>query len=180
VARTCRARRRKLGLEEARGRRRGCAGSHLSASARGVDPQVGHAGLLDLSGGRQTIQILAAAPDDARHDAGAISSEVVSSFNLSHGRAQFHGAAIAFAKNIGFGLRENPTAAPPARAAGVEVVTDTIEMIAPESGSVDTIEVVTVEPSGTKRKAKAKSKVVAAAPAVSVKRKPRRPRKATA
>jgi hypothetical protein len=41
--------------------------------------------------------------------------------------------------------------------------------------------VVTVEPtSGTKRKAKAKSKVVGAAPAVPVKRKPGRPRKATA
>ena len=80
----------------------------------------------------------------------------------------------AFAKNIGFGLREKPIAAPPASAAA-------IEMVAAKSVSVDTIEVVTVEPtSGTKRKAKAKSKVVAAAPAVPVKRKPGRPRKATA
>ena len=98
----------------------------------------------------------------------------------------------AFAKNIGFGLREKPIAAPPASAAAIEAVTDTIEVIAPEPGSVSdmvaaksatvgTIEVVTVEPtSGTKRKAKAKSKVVAAAPAVPVKRKPGRPRKATA
>ena len=100
----------------------------------------------------------------------------------------------ALAKNIGFGLREKPVAAPPASAAAIEAVTDTIEVIAPEpasvsviemvaakSVSVDTIEVVTVEPtSGTKRKAKAKSKVVAAAPAVPVKRKPGRPRKATA
>ena len=89
----------------------------------------------------------------------------------------------AFAKNIGFGLREKPIAAPPASAAAIEAVTDTIEVIAPEakSVSVDTIEVVTVEPtSGAKRKAKAKSKVVAAAPAVPVKRKPGRPRKATA
>ena len=74
----------------------------------------------------------------------------------------------AFAKNMGFGLREKPVAAPPASAAAIEAVTDTIE-------------VATVEPtSGTKRKAKAKSKVVAAAPAVPVKRKPGRPRKATA
>ena len=87
----------------------------------------------------------------------------------------------ALAKNSGFGLREKPVAAPPASAAAIEAVTDTIEMIAPEAVSVDTIEVVTVEPtSGTKRKAKAKSKVVAAAPAVPVKRKPGRPRKATA
>jgi len=99
----------------------------------------------------------------------------------------------ALAKNIGFGLREKPIAAPPASAAAIEAVTDTIEVIAPESGSVsviemvaaksvsvDTIEVVTVEPSGTKRKAKTKSKVIAAAPAVPVKRKPGRPRKATA
>ena len=65
----------------------------------------------------------------------------------------------ALAKNIGFGLREKPIAAPPASAAAIEVVTDTIEVIAPEPGSVsviemvaaksvsvDTIEVVTVEP----------------------------------
>jgi predicted transcriptional regulator len=100
----------------------------------------------------------------------------------------------AFAKNIGLGLREKPIAAPPASAAAIEAVTDTIEVIAPEpasvsviemvaakSVSVDTIEVATVEPtSGAKRKAKAKSKVVAAAPTVPVKRKPGRPRKATA
>ena len=69
----------------------------------------------------------------------------------------------ALAKKIGLGqLRKKPVAAVPV--------------------SVDTIEVVTVEPSGTKRKAKAKakSKVVAAAPAVPVKRNPGRPRKTTA
>jgi predicted transcriptional regulator len=38
----------------------------------------------------------------------------------------------AFAKNIGFGLREKPIAAPPASAAAIEAVTDTIEVIAPE------------------------------------------------
>ena len=102
----------------------------------------------------------------------------------------------AFAKNIGFGLREKPTAAPPASAAAIEAVTDTIEVIAPEPGSVsviemvaaksvsvDTIEVITVEPTSVakrKAKAKAKSKVVAAPPAVPVKRKPRRARKARA
>ena len=98
----------------------------------------------------------------------------------------------ALAKNLGFGLREKRAAAPPASAAAIEAVTGTIEVIAPEpgsvsvmvaakSGSVDMIEVVTVEPtSGTKRKAKAKSKVVAAAPAVPVKSKPGHPRKATA
>ena len=101
----------------------------------------------------------------------------------------------AFAKNTGFGLREKPIAAPPARAATIEAVTDTIDVIAPEPGSVsviemvaaesvsvDTIEVTTVEPtSGTKRKAKAKSKgkVVAAAPAARVERKSGRPRKVT-
>ena len=100
----------------------------------------------------------------------------------------------ALAKNIGFGLREKPVAAPPASAASIAAVTGTIEVIAPEpasvsviemvaaeSVSVDTIEVATVEPTSVaKRKAKAKSKVVAAAPAVPVKRKPGRPRKATA
>jgi len=89
----------------------------------------------------------------------------------------------ALAKNIGFGLREKPIAAPPASAAAIEAVTDTIEVIAPEPVSVDTIEVVTVEPTTrTKRKAKSKAKAKggAAAPAVPVKRKPGRPRKATA
>ena len=67
----------------------------------------------------------------------------------------------AFAKSIGFGLREKPIAAQPASSAAIEVVT--------------------VEPtSGTKHKAKAKSNVIAAAPAAPVKRKPGRPRKATA
>jgi hypothetical protein len=102
----------------------------------------------------------------------------------------------ALAKNIGFGLREKRAAAPPASAAAIEAVTDTIEVIAPEpasvsgiemvaakSASVDTIEVATVEPTSVakrKAKAKAKSKVVAAPPAVPVKRKPGRARKATA
>ena len=87
----------------------------------------------------------------------------------------------ALAKNIGFGLREKRVVAPPASAAAIEAVTGTIEVIAPEPGSVSVIEMVTVEQtSGTKRKAKAKSKVVAAAPAVPVKRKPGRARKATA
>ena len=38
----------------------------------------------------------------------------------------------ALAKNSGFGLREKPIAAPPASAAAIEAVTDTIEVIAPE------------------------------------------------
>ena len=101
----------------------------------------------------------------------------------------------ALAKNIGFGqLRKKRVAAPPASAAAIEAVTGTIEVIAPEpasvsviemvaaeSATVDTIEVATVEPTSVaKRKAKAKSKVVAASPAVPVKRKPGRARKATA
>jgi predicted transcriptional regulator len=90
----------------------------------------------------------------------------------------------AFAKNIGFGLREKPIAAPPASAAAIEAVTDTIEVIAPEPARVDTIEVATVEPTSVakrKAKAKAKSKVVAAPTGATVKRKPGgRPRKATA
>jgi predicted transcriptional regulator len=89
----------------------------------------------------------------------------------------------AFAKNIGFGLREKPIAAPPASAGRIEAVTSTIKVIAPEPASVDTIEVATGEPTTVaKRKAmaKAKSKVVAAPPPVPVKRKPGRPRMATA
>src|ERR1700722_16358106 len=94
----------------------------------------------------------------------------------------------AFAKNIGFGLREKPIAAPPASAAAIEAVIEVIapeppsvsviEMVAAKSLSVDTIEVATVEPtSGTKRKAKAKRKAVAAPRAAPVKRKPSPPRK---
>ena len=101
----------------------------------------------------------------------------------------------ALAKNRVWAAREAHRRPPPS-AAVIEAVTDTIEVIAPEprsvsviemvaakSVSVDMIEVVTVEPtSGTKRKAKAKakSKVVVAPPTVPVKRKPGRPRKATA
>ena len=87
----------------------------------------------------------------------------------------------ALAKNIGFGLREKPIAAPPASAAALEPTSVSgIEMVAAKSATVDTIEVATVEPTSVaKRKAKAKSKVVVAAPAVPVKRKPGRPRKAT-
>ena len=59
-----------------------------------------------------------------------------------------------------------------------------IEMVAAKSATVDTIGVATVEPTSVakrkaKAKAKAKSKVVAAPPAVPVKRKRGRPRKAT-
>jgi predicted transcriptional regulator len=100
----------------------------------------------------------------------------------------------ALAKNLGFGLREKRAAAPPASAAPIEAVTGTIEMIAPEpasviemvaakSATVDTVEMATVEPTSVakrKAKAKAKSKVVAAPPAIPVKRKPGRARKATA
>ena len=102
----------------------------------------------------------------------------------------------ALAKKLGFGLRGKRAAAPPASAAAIEAVTGTIEVIAPEPASVsviemvaaksaivDTIEVATVEPTSVakrKAKAKAKSKVVAAPPAVPVKRKPRHARKATA
>ena len=100
----------------------------------------------------------------------------------------------ALAKNVGLGRRREKRAA--ASAAAIEAVTDTIEVTAPESASVsgiemvaaksatvDTIEVATVEPTSVakrKAKAKAKSKVVAAPPAVPVKRKPGRARKATA
>jgi predicted transcriptional regulator len=87
----------------------------------------------------------------------------------------------------GFGLREKRAAGSPASAAAIEVIArepgsvSVVEMVAAKSVIVDTIEVATVEPtSGTKRKAKAKSKVVAVAPAAPVKRKPGRPRKATA
>jgi DUF4097 and DUF4098 domain-containing protein YvlB len=100
----------------------------------------------------------------------------------------------ALAKNVGLGWRREKHSA--ASAAAIEAVTGTIEVTAPESASVsgiemvaaksatvDTIEVATVEPTRVakrKAKAKAKSKVVAAPPAVQVKRKPGRARKATA
>jgi len=67
----------------------------------------------------------------------------------------------ALAKSIGFGLREKPVAAVPASAL-------TIDAVAPEPANV------------VQSKTKTKSKVVAAPPAVPAKRKPGRPRKATA
>ena len=90
--------------------------------------------------------------------------------DLSHGRAQFHGAAIGICEEQRvWAAREAHRRPAGGRSRDRGVV------------RADTIEVVTVEPtSGTKRKAKAKSKGVAAAPAAPVKRKPGRPRKATA
>jgi hypothetical protein len=63
--------------DEAR-RRRGeqRAGPGRGASAGGVHPQVGHAGLLDLSGRWQTVQVFAASFEGARPDAASISREV--------------------------------------------------------------------------------------------------------
>src|SRR5271169_2324645 len=49
--------------------------------------------LICLDDGRQ-IQITAAAPGSARHDAGTISREMESAIRLSHGRVQLRGAAI--------------------------------------------------------------------------------------
>ena len=77
----------------------------------------------------------------------------------------------ALAKNVGLGRRREKRAA--ASAAAIEAVTGTIVVTAPESASVSG----TVEPTSVakrKAKAKAKSKVVAAPPAVPVKRKPGR------
>ena len=71
----------------------------------------------------------------------------------------------AFAKNIGFGLREKPVAAVPASAGESETVAGTIEAIAAEPASV--------------AKTKSKRKEVAAPRAAPGKRKPGRPRKAT-
>ena len=72
----------------------------------------------------------------------------------------------AFAKNIGFGLREKPIAAPPASGGESETVAGTIEAIAAEPASV--------------AKPKSKRKAVAAPRAAPAKRKPGRPRKTTA
>ena len=105
-----------------------------------------------------------------------------SSFDYPMVAPNYAAQRSALAKNIGFGLREKPVAAPPASAAALAPTSVSgIEMVAAKSATVDTIEVATVEPTSVaKRKAKAKSKVVAAPPPVPVKRKPGRPRKATA
>jgi len=77
----------------------------------------------------------------------------------------------ALAKNSGLGqLRKKPVAAVPARVGESEAV-------AAVSASADTTEVVEPEPASV---AKAKSKVVAAPQGATAKRKPGRPRKATA
>jgi hypothetical protein len=77
---------------------------------------------------------------------------------------------------MGFGLREKPVAAVPASAGESEVLS------AP-AASAATIDAVAPEPANvakSKAKTKSKSKVVAAPSAIPVKRKPGRPRKATA
>ena len=144
----------------------------------------------------ETIQISAAAPGDARHDAGAVPREMESAIDLSNGRAQLRGATIGICEEHRVWAAREARRRPAGErsrdrgchrhdrgdCAGAGSVS-VIEMVAAKSATVDTIEVATVEPtSGAKRKAKAKakSKVVAAPPAVPVKRKPGRPRKATA
>ena len=48
-------------------------------------PEVGHAGIFDLLGGRQTFQGAETASGGARPDAGAVSHEMEASSRLSHG-----------------------------------------------------------------------------------------------
>jgi predicted transcriptional regulator len=87
--------------------------------------------------------------------------------------ANYAAQRSALAKKSGFGLREKPVAVP-ANARESEV-------LAAPSASALTIDAVAPEPANVdKSKAKTKSKVVAAPPTVPVKRKPGRPRKATA
>ena len=77
----------------------------------------------------------------------------------------------AMAKNMGLGQsRKKPVAAVAASAA--------IEVVAPDSVSVETIKLATVEPEP--EPASVTTKVVAAPPPVSAKRKLGRPRKVTA
>ena len=67
-------------------------------------------------------------PRDARHDAGAISTEVESSFNLSPWSRPIPAQRSAFAKNMGLGLRENVNVKrvyeQPADADGTRVLVD--------------------------------------------------------
>ena len=120
-------------LKRLDGRGRGCSGRHRAADARGVDPQVRHAGLSDLSGRRPQIQIAAAAPDDARHDAGAVPPEVEFAQRLSHGRVELRGATIGIGEEhraramaqealAASGARSEVVAAVPASANTIEVV----------------------------------------------------------
>jgi predicted transcriptional regulator len=79
----------------------------------------------------------------------------------------------ALAKNSGFWLREKPVAVP--------ANTRESEVLATPSASALTIDAVAPEPANVgKPKPNPKTKVVATPPAVPVKRKPGRPRKATA
>lgn len=59
-----------------------------------TDPPVGNAGVPDLPGGRQTLQIHASSPSVARHDARAVPCEMGLAFNLSHDRGQLFGEAV--------------------------------------------------------------------------------------
>ena len=100
------------------------------------------------------------------------------SFNLSHGRAQFHGATIGICEE------HRVWAAREAHRRPAGELSRDRGYHRHDRGifwRLLTAQMVTVEPtSGTKHKAKAKSNVIAAAPAAPVKRKPGRPRKATA
>jgi hypothetical protein len=93
----------------------------------------------------------------------ALSNEVESSFNLSHGRTQLHGATISIREEQGVWAAIEAHRRP---AGESETVAGTIEAIAAEPASV--------------AKPKSKRKAVATPRAAPVKRKPGRPRKSTA
>jgi hypothetical protein len=59
-----------------------------------LNPEVGHAGICDLPGGRQTLQVAETAFDDAWPDAGAVSREMEASLRLSHGCRQLRGKSV--------------------------------------------------------------------------------------
>jgi ROS/MUCR transcriptional regulator protein len=59
-----------------------------------LNPEVGHAGLSDLPGGRQTFQVAETAFGGARPDAGAVSREMEASIRLSCGCRQLRGESV--------------------------------------------------------------------------------------
>jgi hypothetical protein len=71
----------------------------LAEASGSVDPQIDHAGIFDLPGGRQKVQVAETALGDAWPDAGSISREMEASLRLSCGRAKLRRDAVGIGQS---------------------------------------------------------------------------------
>jgi ROS/MUCR transcriptional regulator protein len=81
-------------LAKLRSRTGKCEASTRGCSAGSPGSQIDHPRLPDLSGRRQTIQVITTSPGRTRPDAGAVSREMEPAVRLSNGCTQLRRAAV--------------------------------------------------------------------------------------